>query len=102
MSHSTLSESRNVMMEEHAMNLDVVRPIETEERMRELLAKRNDAEGQARFLEELRRTVTAYEIHYDMPSERIHEAIESGELVEDREVGHWIFQYKLLRRVEAE
>ena len=40
-----------------------------------------------------------YERVYNMPSERIHEAIDAGDLVETSDVSRWIIMHNLLRRV---
>ena len=82
------------------MSLTSSRQADIERRVSELLAHRYDLEGQAQLLDELRQRVKTYEAQYGIPSERIHAAIEAGELDEDRDVGHWIFAYSLLCRVE--
>jgi hypothetical protein len=46
--------------------------------------------------------VKQYEERYGIPSERIHDAIDAGELIEDLGVVHWIFDYNLLCRIEEE
>ena len=55
-----------------------------------------------KLLADLRREIRQYEERYGIASERIHEAIDSGDLVEDQDVGHWIFQYTILCSVEVE
>jgi hypothetical protein len=59
-------------------------------------------EAQAACLAELRASVKQYGERYGLPSNRIHNAIDGGELIEYLEVGHEIFQYDLLRDVELE
>jgi hypothetical protein len=68
--------------------------------LQELLEQLNNLEEQEMMLTELRESVKAFEQRYGMQSHCVHDAIESGELVEDRDVAHWIFQYDLLRSVE--
>lgn len=51
---------------------------------------------------ELRRVVQQYETRYGIASERIHDANESGELLEDQEVGRWTIRYEILRCVESD
>jgi predicted transcriptional regulator len=74
---------------------------EIEQRLKELLEQRHDIQHQEKMLAELRESVKQYEARYGMSSDRVHDAIEAGELVEDLDVCDWIFQYNLLRRVEA-
>jgi hypothetical protein len=83
------------------MALDVIPSSESQRRIDDLLQRRGDVDRQVRLVEELRRSVRAYEARYGIPTERIHDAIDTGELVDDRDVGHWVFQYRLLCRVEA-
>jgi hypothetical protein len=52
------------------------------------------------MLAEIRKSVKQYEQRYGMSSDCVHDAIDAGELVEDQDVCHWIFQYDLLRSVE--
>jgi hypothetical protein len=52
------------------------------------------------LLEETRQCVRHYDARYGIPSARIHEAIECGELDADRDAGHWLFAYSLLCRAE--
>jgi hypothetical protein len=82
------------------MSLTASRQAEIEHRVSELLAQQYDHQAQSQLLEEMRQRVKEYEARYGIPSSRIHEAIEAGELDEDRDVGHWIFAYNLLCRVE--
>ncbi len=73
---------------------------EIQQWINELLEQRHDTEAQNAMLAEIRESVEQYEERYGMSSDRIHDAIDAGELVEDRDVGHWIFQYDLLRSVD--
>ena len=66
----------------------------------EQLEASSTPEAQAAYLAELRASVKQYEEQYGMPSDRIHEAIDAGELIEDLDVCNWIFAYDLLRDVE--
>ena len=72
-----------------------------EQLLKELSQQVHDVEGQAAMLAEIRESVKQYEQRYGMSSDRVHDAIDAGELVEDLEVCDWIFQYNLLKRVEA-
>ena len=74
--------------------------IDTEKRIQELLAQCEIMPDISAVLAELRQSVKAYEERYGIASERIHDAIEAGELIEDLEVGHWNFDYDLLCRIE--
>ena len=67
----------------------------------ELLAQRPASLDAAQAVRELRRRVKHYEDRYGIPSDRLHQAIEAGDMVEDLEVSRWIFQYTLLLRAEA-
>jgi hypothetical protein len=84
------------------MSLTSPRRIDAEQRLKELLEQFNDLQDTDKTLSELRESVKQYEERYGMASERIHEAIDAGELEEDLDVVHWIFRYELLCRVEAE
>lgn len=68
----------------------------------EVLARRTDTSDHRAMLIELREQVKAYEARFGMSSDRIHEAIDAGELIEDLEVVDWIFTVELLRGVEPE
>ncbi len=70
--------------------------------LKELLEQPFDTEAQAAMLAEIRESVQRYEERYGMTSDCIHEAIEAGTLIEDQDVGHWIFQYELLQDVEGQ
>jgi hypothetical protein len=71
-----------------------------EQLLKELSEQIHDVERQAAMLAEIRESVKQYEQRYGMPSDCVHDAIDAGELVEDQDVCHWIFQYDLLRSVE--
>jgi phage baseplate assembly protein W len=72
-----------------------------EQQLNDVMEQPFDMEAQAEILAEIRASVEQYEKRYGMSSDRIHEAIDSGKLVEDFDVCHWIFQYELLQDVEA-
>ena len=72
-----------------------------EQLLEDLLEQRNDIQRQETMLAEIRESVKQYEHRYGLSSDCIHDAIDSGELVEDLDVCAWIFQYNLLQRVEA-
>ena len=72
-----------------------------EQLLEDLLEQRNDIQRQETMLAEIRESVKQYEQRYGLSSDCIHDAIDSGELVEDLDVCDWIFQYNLLQRVEA-
>jgi hypothetical protein len=74
---------------------------EVEQLIAELLEQRNNVEAQQQILAEVRESVRQYEERYGMSSECIHAAIDAGDLIEDQDVGHWIFSYDLLQSVEA-
>ncbi len=71
--------------------------VTTVQRYMDQLEASRAPEVQAAYLAEIRACVKQYEKRYGMSSDRIHEAIDAGELIEDLDVGHWIFQYDLLR-----
>lgn len=71
-----------------------------EQLLEDLLEQRHNVQSHEKMLAEIREKVKQYEVRYGMSSDCIHDAIEAGELVEDLDVGHWIFQYDLLRSVE--
>lgn len=71
-----------------------------EDRLQGLLAQREVQPTDAEYVSELRRRVKHFEESFGMPSDHIHQAIDAGELVEDQEVGRWIFTYTLLRSAE--
>lgn len=72
------------------------------QQLKELLERPVDAAAQAAALAEIRTSVEQYERKYGLPSDRVHDAIDAGDLIEDQDVGHWIFQYDLLQSVENE
>ena len=74
--------------------------VKTVQQMMEQLEASRAPEKQAAYLAELRASVKRYEERYGMPSDRIHDAIDAGELVEDLDVCNWIFDYELLLDVE--
>ncbi len=63
----------------------------------ELLAHRSDPQRQAAYVLQLRQRVRGYEIAFQMPSERVHAAIEDGTLRETHEVCRWIMDYDQLQ-----
>jgi hypothetical protein len=73
-----------------------------EQILKELSEQQFDTEAQAAMLLELKERVTHYEQRYGMPSDRIHEAIDAGELIEDLDVCHWIMDYELLQSAEED
>ena len=84
------------------MALAEIRPLDTQQRIRNLLLQLDNVDEQTRMLEETRERVKQYERVYNLPSEDIHRAIDAGELVETLDVCRWIFLHNLLRRVEGE
>jgi hypothetical protein len=74
--------------------------VKTVQEMLEQLEASSTPQAQAAYLAELRANVKQYEERYGMPSDRIHDAIDAGELVEDLDVCNWIFDYELLRDIE--
>jgi hypothetical protein len=84
------------------MALAEIRPVDTQQRIRDLLLQLGNVDEQTRMLEETRECVKQYERIYNVPSEDIHRAIDAGELVETLDVCRWIFLYNLLSRVEGE
>ena len=75
-------------------------PTDIEQLIERLLEQRDNVQEQECMLAELRESVRQYEERYGMPSACIHDAIDAGELVEDQDVGHWMFNFDLLQRVE--
>ena len=76
-------------------------PADIDAAIEKLLAQRDDLEAQERMLHETRLSVERFESMFGIPSERIHQAIADGTLVETFEVCRWIFQYNLLSRAKA-
>lgn len=76
--------------------------ITTVERLMKQLEASRDPQAQEACLAELRANVKRCEERFGMSSDRVHAAIDAGELIEDLEVGHWLFQYDLLQSVEEE
>jgi hypothetical protein len=72
----------------------------TVQQIMEQLEASRAPERQAAYLADLRASVKQYEERYGMSSDRIHDAIDAGELVEDLDVCNWIFDYELLLDVE--
>jgi hypothetical protein len=70
-------------------------------KIEELLAQRDDQDTQERMLEETCLRVQGFEAKFGIPSERIHQAIDEGTLVETLEVCHWIMEYDLLCRARS-
>lgn len=75
--------------------------VKTVQQIMEQLEASRAPDAQAAYLVEPRTRVKRFEEHYGMPSDRIHDAIEAGELVEDLDVCNWIFDYELLLDVEG-
>ena len=84
------------------MALAVIRSVDMQQRIRDLLLQLDNVDEQTRLLEETRECVKQYERIYNVPSEDIHRAIDAGELVETLDVCRWIFLHNLLSRVEGE
>ena len=84
------------------MSVNSTPRVDADQRFRELIVQFDTPWDIDETLSELRNSVKRYEDRYGMASEGIHDAIDAGILIEDRDVGHWIFQYMLLKRVEAE
>jgi hypothetical protein len=82
------------------MTLTSPQELETARRIQLLLEQRRSQLIDTTYLRELRDRVRYYEQQFGISSERIHDAIDEGTLIEDQEVGHWIFAYSLLRSVE--
>ena len=74
--------------------------VKTVQEMMEQLEASSTPQAQAAYLAELRACVKHYEERYGMSSDRVHDAIDAGELIEDLDVCNWIFDYELLRDVE--
>lgn len=78
------------------------REAQIQKRVEELLASLSEPVNYEETIAELRREVKSFEERYGLPSDKIHDAIEAGELVEDLEVGNWIFRVRLLNSLEKE
>ena len=52
-------------------------------------------------LKEIESHVRAFESQFGIPSERIHEAIDAGELTETEDVCEWIMEYELLQATKV-
>jgi hypothetical protein len=81
------------------MALVVIRTPNTQHRIHDLLMQLHNDVEQQRLLDEARQCVFQLESKYKLSSDRIHEAIDAGDLVETLEVSHWILLYNLLQRV---
>lgn len=68
---------------------------------RELLRDAEALRRHARSMHDLEQRVAAFEQRFDMPSSKIHEAIESGALRESADVCTWIMDYELLEHVRS-
>ena len=66
-----------------------------------LLRERDDPRLMEQRRAELEARVAAFEARFGLPSDRIHEAIESGQLEETVEVCDWIFDYETLVRSKS-
>lgn len=85
------------------MPLHTTSHVSGESVLSEVLARRpTPSNDKSQLIAELRRRVKLYEDRYGIESSCLHRAIDEGTLVEDLEVGRWIFQYNLLLRAEDE
>lgn len=75
--------------------------LSADEMAKELLSQRVVLSDYFEHLRSLQSQVTEFEKKYSLPSDRIHEAIESGELRETTEVCEWIMTVELLERTQA-
>ncbi len=81
------------------MALEVRQPATWAERLSsEITRQRQDSAAHARTVEQLRGRVYACEVKFNVRSSDIHQAIDSGELVETSEVCRWIMDYDMLVR----
>ena len=75
--------------------------LSADEMAREILSQQAVLHEYAVHLRSLQSRITAFEKKYSLPSDRIHEAIENGELRETNEVCEWIMTVELLERNQA-
>jgi hypothetical protein len=82
------------------MALAVIRPVDTQQRIRDLIQQLHNNAEQERLLEETRQCVRHFEQVYNMPSTQVHQAIDAGDLEETLEVSRWILLFNILQRVD--
>lgn len=81
-------------------------PVETcradaDQLLTDLLAQRPAESDSAQVVIELRQSLKQYEDRYNVPSDRLHAALEAGDLTETLDVCDWLIQYSMLLRAEA-
>ena len=50
----------------------------------------------------LRREIRVYEVRYEIPSDRLEDALVRGEIRETAEVANWVIAYRMLRNLADE
>lgn len=68
--------------------------------LEEFVAQRPGATESAAAITELREKVKQYEDRYNLPSDRLHAAVASGELEETLDICDWLIHYDILQYVE--
>jgi hypothetical protein len=86
---------------EAVMALVKPRKTDADQVVADLLARRPEADDNAKALDELGKLLKQYEDRYDLPSDRLHAAVESGELTESLDVCDWLIHYAIFLRVQA-
>jgi len=74
---------------------------EAEQRAAKLLEQLDDNEFQDAFFADLVQRVASLEQRYELRSEDVGQAINSGLIVESHEVCQWLLDYKMLLRLGA-
>ncbi len=69
-------------------------------RVRELIAERHDTAQMRRNREELVDRVAGYEVKYNLRSDEVHAAIDSGQLRETQEICSWLIAHEVLERTK--
>ncbi len=67
----------------------------------DLLAQRPKVADNAEALKELRELLKQYEDRYNLPSNQLHAALETGELAETLDVCDWLIHYSIFLRVQS-
>lgn len=68
----------------------------------DLLRRANIIRQHHEHVEALESRIAEFERRYGVPSSRIHQAIDSGELYESLEVCDWIMDVELLQRARSQ
>lgn len=84
-----------------ALTVQTPTAAEADRRAAELLEQLADKTVQDSFLSDLQHRVASFERQYELRSEDVSQAINSGQLAESHEVCQWLLDYKMLLRLGA-